>query len=158
MNAVEHINGLLAEFGGPAGLDLGLEDGFCGLELEGGRRVVVAVPEAADAVWAYTVLMETDAADRAGAAERALRLNFFEEDLGGTWLAMDRDGAVLLCAVREAGRLDAGRFENLILGMAELADTLARRLADPDAPPPPEDPDADPEAAGNPELRYGRRV
>lgn len=128
MDATEHVNSLLAELGKAVGVPLKLEDGFCGLETKDGRRVVVAVRDGG-LLCAYAVVAEANDANRSGLAEEAMRLNFFGDDMGGAWLAMDGGGsAVLLCAARDAAALDYRAFENLVSGLADLAGKLEEGL------------------------------
>lgn len=130
MEATEHINRLLGALGREAGVGLALEDGVCGIETaSGGRLAVAAAADGDDVVWLYAPVAELGHSARSALLEKAMRLNFFGEGMGGAWLAMDDSGrSLLLCTSRPVLDLDETLFRNLLGNFAALAETIAAAL------------------------------
>lgn len=127
MDTVGHVSDLLQNIGRAAGIPLTLDDGLCGIELSDGNQVVVAVPPGIeDVIWLYSPVAEIGRTNIASVAEKALKINFFGDGMGGCWLAADDEMETLfLCASRPASKLDPQAFENLFSNFSKLAMRLS---------------------------------
>lgn len=107
--------------------DLHLQQGVCALyDTQDREAVVIELPDHSDMAIVHCAIELT--AHASGLHKRLLELNFRLDLLGGSWLALDDQACVRLCAQCPLSALDETAFCHWVVGFVRQVDALRPRL------------------------------
>ncbi|MFP8968067.1 type III secretion system chaperone [Pokkaliibacter sp. CJK22405] len=134
-SAQQQVNKLLQHFGKRVGADLSLQDGVCALyDNAGEQAAVVEAHGETDTVIIHCRMADFNTVDNLLLHRQMLMLNFEISAMRGTWLALDDDGHLRLCAAYFIEILTDNSFSDMLEGFinhaVEVKSFIAERLQD----------------------------